>query len=702
MTFDFKEFVNNIHNQFVEKLSLDQTKQILDIGDQFTRDTPISTGKRLIITRIAFSGVKRTEETNSYAGDIIDYDQSVNTGINMWIADNLKGKSSIFKILKYALTGANSIKPNIKKWIHHILVNFTISDREYTIYMETKSRLKASLYNGTIDKKENIGQHESDIIFSTVSETDYQHQIQDFFFKQFAYYSLKWTQKSPQKDSTDLLEVGASWKTYFKSIFLESSDSSVMYGDQGKKVFQMLLGLELTYPINYFSVEKDKLVFEKAKRSSIPVQNATAKKEQVDRLVNRLKEINELLRISNEQSKSSMNLNSLYAEHDRLVKTLQAESQRLLTFESQISTERTALEALKEKRNRKMAESQRINKELLKTQRQIGDLEEYLEIGIFFSNLDIKQCPSCSHTVTDIKKKKAAVEKVCALCNDHVELEDTDVNKEEYQQKVENLKLILSNFQHDLEGLDHKDDQIEYDEQYNKIISLEQQKIKGADTSAISFRLEEISKIFETENGKVVLEDPTLEKLISERAVIQYQLDEKPSESGANNFDDTDIKIEVLTAAIAELNKQRYAISLSVLNRLSDLMLAEIHDMGLTSISEIEINEKFDIRYKQDGDFIGFENIAEGEQLRAKIALYLSLIQLDIEFNFGRHTRFLIIDSPAKEEADANYMAGLSLLLKTIEQRFGSQLQILIGTAERSLLGAVPQEIVTPQHEFVF
>ncbi|MCX2454342.1 hypothetical protein OQX61_23935 [Pedobacter sp. PLR] len=702
MTFDFKDFVKNIHNQFKENLSLEQTREMLDIGDQFTKDTPLSTGKRLIIKRIAFSGVKATEVTNSYAGDVIAYDQRVETGINIWIADNLKGKSSIFKILKYALTGTNSVKPNVKKWIHYILINFNISDREYTIHMDTKSRLKASLYNGTIDKKEEVYQHEQDIIFSTSSELDYQNQIQDFFFKQFAYYSLKWTQKSSQKDSTDLLEVGASWKTYFKSIFLESSDSAVMYGDQGKKIFQMLLGLELTYPINYFSVEKDKLVFDRAKRLSAPVQNTAFQKENRDKLAARLYEINELLRISSEQPKSSVNLNALYGEHDLLVKSLQAESRRLLDIETQMSGERKALETIKEKRERRTSEAQRIRREMLKTQRQIADLVEYLEVGIFFSNLDIKQCPCCSHAVTDVKKKKAAAEKVCSLCNDNVDPEGEDVYREGYKQKIENLKLVLTNHQRDFDHLGDGDNQTEYDKKYNSIIALEQQKANLIDTTTITMRLEKISEIFEAEKDKEVIQDPAREKLIAEKAVITYQLQEKPAEPAADNYAEGDVKIEVLTAAIMELNKQRYAVSSSVLVRLSDLMLAEIHDMGLNSISEIEITDKFEIRYKQDGDFIGFENIAEGEQLRAKIALYLSLIQLDIEFNFGRHTRFLIIDSPAKEEADANYMTGLSTLLKTIEQRFGGELQILIGTAERSLVDTVPQEILTAENEFVF
>lgn len=130
-------------------------------------------------------------------------------------------------------------------------------------------------------------------------------------------------------------------------------------------------------------------------------------------------------------------------------------------------------------------------------------------------------------------------------------------------------------------------------------------------------------------------------------------------------------------------------------------MLSEVQSLGLR-ISEIIINDKFDIKYKQDGDYLSFSQIAEGEQLRAKLAFYLSLIQLDIIHNYGRHSRFLIIDSPGKEEGDKSYLEGLTSLIKEIEERFGDQLQILIGTAERSLENTVSHQNVFPANTYVF
>jgi len=162
------------------------------------------------------------------------------------------------------------------------------------------------------------------------------------------------------------------------------------------------------------------------------------------------------------------------------------------------------------------------------------------------------------------------------------------------------------------------------------------------------------------------------------------------------------MKIKLLNSAIEKLSEKRFSLGTRVMDRLSELMKNEIRDFGLTSITEVKINDNFEIHYKQDNDYVTFDNIAEGEQLRAKIAFYLSLIQLDIEFNFGRHTRLLIIDSPGKEEGDSKYLDGLSLVLKSIESRYGDDLQILIGTAERKLSGVVRHQTEYATGEYVF
>ena len=111
MKFDYNKFTKELEEQFIDSLTSDEIQELLKLEESYSKDNPTSTGKTLIVNHIAFKGMKNS-------GEIIDYSQNIKTGINIWIADSFKGKSSVLKIIKFALTGKNSLKvADIKKWI---------------------------------------------------------------------------------------------------------------------------------------------------------------------------------------------------------------------------------------------------------------------------------------------------------------------------------------------------------------------------------------------------------------------------------------------------------------------------------------------------------------------------------------------------------------------------------------------------------
>lgn len=344
-----------------------------------------------------------------------------------------------------------------------------------------------------------------------------------------------------------------------------------------------------------------------------------------------------------------------------------------------------------------------LNKKLIDTTKYLNDLKEYVEIGVLFSNLDIKHCPSCNHKVSQHRKTINTNEHKCSLCHEKVDKETTDIDIEVYRKKIESQSIIIRDIKVELDKLktNEKDLQSTYNRKYEERIKLEQIESIAKGSNSFSERLQELNEIIHSTQNKSVPNYEKKEKLISKKAVIQFQIDQILNIKPKSKID-YDTKIQFLNVAIKKLSEERFALGSRIINRLSTLMLDEIQSLGLTSITEVIIDEKFDIQYRQDNDLIRFDNIAEGEQLRVKIAFYLSLIQLDIEFNFGRHSRLLIIDSPSKEEADNKYLDGLSEILGGIERRYGDNLQILIGTAERKLSGIVEHQTEFPLNEYVF
>lgn len=690
MIFNYDKFIKGIYEEYKGNFTIDEIKKLLNVMDEYDKDTPISTGKRLSLTRISIKGQKSS-------GEEISLTLPFQNGVNLIIADNFKGKSSLFKMIQIALTGNNKLKSDVKKWINLINLRFKINEKNYSaiIRFENSRLKKGSLYSRIIDELNETEEYHP--VFEANGASEYEKYIKEFFFNQFSYYSLKWTQKASQKDKNELNEAKASWKTYFKSIYLESKDSSsLMYGGQGKKVFQMLLGLELTYAINALSVKFDMLTFNKAKQDEISNNKEEQGKDEKSALEKRKYEIDK--EIANLNIKPGR-LNQLYESYKMIIKKINYENSLVIENGKHLNERSEELNSLSAKITSYTNEMNRMDKEINKTVRFINDIEEYIEVGIFFANLNIKYCPSCNHKVSTINTNS---DHECLLCHETIVENYNDINKEIYNQKINELKdtkyklIQEKNIIKNLIGQLKK----EYDKVNQSSLELRLMLETQDNTSILKEQLSDIE--IQINREKININDERKMELTAEKAVIEYRLSDLSSESLVNQQNRENRKIDIIKQSIQELNRFRYENSTNVLKYLSDIMLSELHNFGLKSISEIKITENFDVLYKQDGEYISFEDIAEGEQLRAKIAFYLALIQLDIEHNFGRHTRFLIIDSPSKEEGDSQYLNGLSKTLKDIDNRYGDNLQVIIGTAERKLVNSVKNEMVFEEGVYLF
>ena len=129
-----------------------------------------------------------------------------------------------------------------------------------------------------------------------------------------------------------------------------------------------------------------------------------------------------------------------------------------------------------------------------------------------------------------------------------------------------------------------------------------------------------------------------------------------------------------------------------------------MHAFRVLSIEEVIVNESMSIYFKQHGDLTNFRDLSEGEQLKAKLSLYLSLINVGIKSRIGRHPKFMIIDTPGKEEGDEGYLKGLRESLKEINQKFENDVQIIVGTALRELsdITTPSKSVIREQNEYVF
>jgi hypothetical protein len=635
--FQYRSFIKNIYDNFKTSLTLKEVEEILNVDFDYIKDSPNSTGNTLTLTRLVFEGKKDT-------GDDIFYDQKLEKGVNVWIAENFSGKSSMFKIIKLALTGKNTIKKDVSKWIHKIFLEFEIGNGMYCVYIDLGGRAKGGLfrlaYENVRDKEDDLQSLEMDTVFEFRSLTELEERMEDFFFHQLSYYPLKWTQKSSKKEDMGLTEAKTSWKTYFKSIYLESADYNTLFlnenfGAQEKKILEMILGLELTYPINRLSIKRDMLKNELGKNTIIKSYNSVGKHEDPQFLLGKLAEIDSKIE---SLSKQEFNTKQSVDEYNELCQLLRLESSNkddLLRHSEELIKEKT-----------------RIKKVLL-------NIEEHLEFGAYFTGLDIKVCPQCNNSV-DKKRKEDAHHLHCDLCNKPVSAPVEDITH--YEQKLKDLKTAQSNLEDELADIDKKTTAF------------------GETIASINTRLLECEKLLNQKKDVNSTYFVELADLLVDKGKLSFQLDNL---SKFEMADSTDLEehINVIELAIQRLEELRFENSQKIFKRFNEVVINQLSLFGLGNIERVVFDKSLNITFVQNSISNKFSELNEGEQLRVKIAFYLALIKMDIEYKLGRHPRFIIIDSPGKEEVIQRDLTGLSEVFKTIEYRVGNELQIFVGTA---------------------
>ena len=704
MSFNYIQFKNDFVRKYNERLSKNDIEDLLTFEQGLIDDKNPS--RRLVIKRILFSGIKKISEEEIP----FKFDKQLDKGLFMIMADNLKGKSSVFKIIKFALTGDNDIAVDVKGWVKSIHLEFNINNDVYTVYINLeKAQIKGALYklkiDELIDKEVSVDQRE----FEVDNGSLYKAKIQEFFFKQFQFYHLNWTQKSSQKDRNELMEAKASWTTYYESIYLTSKASNTLaYGNQEELIFQMLLGLKLTYPINRIKTKLEMTLFELSKLKDLNTLEARHRSKESKSLLKDLERSQKELQRLKSAEESSIDTSSYYEKRNSLSYDLNTVNVKLTEIDNAVHAFRRSNSALSLANQDLTSDGKRYKELIKKAEKNRIALQEHIEFGIFFSNLDIKTCPHCNSTVSQEKKIHQRETRECILCSHKVD-DSNVVVKEAFEQKIRSLDLEIQGYTNQLNALrdSFKKNKASIETFKEKIAEKESEsKELRSSSRQMAKELKEIEatlqKALQNTNARKKILD--LEKLC---AVLEYRIknlnaDETPRENiEIKNYE---TRVEILSDALELLKKVRASQNEEIINNFKQLLLEELHDLGITGISEVSLSESFKTSYYINGNWVTFDKISEGEQLRVKIAFYLSIIQLEIKFNAGKHPRLLIIDSPNKEEGDKVYVQGLKKLLSNISEKYKEELQIVIGTASRELDGAVPPNntFTFPAETFVF
>ncbi|RZJ48370.1 MAG: hypothetical protein EOO19_07415, partial [Chryseobacterium sp.] len=694
---NYNEFLKYVHHPFEERISFGDLEQLLELSEDYNKDSVHSLGKAMSLDRLVFSGTKRDKSA-------LVFDQEFFGGINVWIADNHKGKSTIFKVIKLALTGTDTIKKDIRPWMDEVILGFKIGKISYTTYIDRRGRDRGGLYRMPIDQfllvKSNnkLDSLDNDVEFLFRSNKDLEEKMEEFFFDQLSYYTLKYTSKSGLKDEFRLNTNALSWTTYFKSIYLESSNYDFLffreedYGAQGKKIFEMILGLPLTYPINRLKLQLEKTL-EAIGRTKLTGQLDTgmSSKERKD-LQKEHKQILEELTQTN-VSTLTFSDKEFLDEYDKLQAIVTERRNQIRVVQERYQGEKFKISPLEEEIYNLNNDVKKIEAELVRLGKNEINMELYRQTESFFSNLEIKTCPHCEIAVSEEKKQKEHDTHKCSLCGEtpteqKIEDSELELKTKKIQDEITSHSAKLKNVSADLteKNLLLNDLNQKISSAYEKLVSVPSIDRENSRMIELEQKIDEVAKARQSQRQLM----ETRERLIREEAILRFRLEEKTEVvpiTQKSTLEKLNLDREILEFALLSLGKKRVQLNADILSKLQNLILNEVNSFGLVSIENIEIDDKFNLLLTQNGVKVEFGDLEPGEKLRIKLAFYLSLIQLDIDYSLGRHPRFLIFDSPGSEEMVPKHLHGLSEMFKTINDRLKGELQIFVGSALREFDG---------------
>lgn len=625
----------------------------LDLSDYLS----VSKAPQLQIKKLRFTGIKSMHNHKELIP--INYEQTFTLGVNIVLIEaNEVGKSSIWKTIKFALTGDNSdYDADVRSWITNIWLVFALNGQSYTVIMSQENEILRTIL---VPNEENRSLEDTvsntSVVFDAIGIENVKQELQHFFFNRLGLTQLSWTQKLPT-DAGNVAERHASWLTYFQALLIPDGgdryllcDPQHAYGNQAGLILSAFLGLSFAEPLNKLGIESSRIKKDlkyQEKLSEEERHQAESKiavlEEQQKSIRNRLVAIEE---IQNARRKSFENSD---------------QNRQILKLQSIFQEKRLVLEALDH-------EVQKLGIQIQHDRGNERRLRESIALQLHFTGIAVTLCPNCDTEIDQDAVINENEHHICRLCGkpaltaSEEELALMKSKADEYENRC---KMLI----HDREAIWRRITQVR---QELETLTDDIENTKKAAATGISFTFPTSEE--EKEREQLLI---TMGKVQSELTVLRERIARERPEIKNLNFHQqiVDKTREVLRIEADHRNKVK-------LDRLGELTQAIAKHIGVESITNLSCSTYGVVKLKKHNQPVYFNAIKnEGERLRIKLAFFLAMMRLSREEQGGRHPGFLIIDQPGSNEMVTTDFNALAQVFKQIHQDFGSEIQILCFTA---------------------
>lgn len=591
--------------------------------------------KRLKIRSLAFTG----EKTGDYETTVINYARSgLESGVHAFVSDvNLKGKTSLLKIIRWALTGTWALPPDMSGWFRTLTLGFSLDNDDYEVRV-----LDAELGSGQLVKQTRGKEF---VVAEFLDTAGYVAAMDSFFLSELGLEPLEVIAEREGKG----VDQRHGWNWLFGVLWISPDPKAVFGGDDtshGKAIRAMQMYLGLPW------ITTRAQLMEAQKRARIDTEQEARQAKQVSEAAR--SRLNDL-----ERKREAM-----VAEADgrpsasELRNDLSAATAEYASYADKFRRNVSVVEELE-------AERRHAEAAVAAATRELNAFRENRAAGHVFRRLNPVSCPSCEEAYTAEVRETRHSNHDCVVCGrtERQEPDSTDGLEERLVADVASAK----------EGAVKLLKRLSEARRRNKEFE------EGRDTQAL------VSEGLE----KALEELRSVPDNRLELVKLDAQIEELTLMAGSERQTEV-TEADLLKAAIKATKKMYDEEQEAVLKKVSDLAVAYAQAFGLTDLRGMRIKGNTHMELQMRGGRKNFGDSTPGERMRLKLAATLAMIQVAEQTGIGRHPGVLLVDSVGNNEAVNKDVAEMVIGLSGLPDDLPTVQIFIAGIKSDAILKHVP------------
>jgi hypothetical protein len=611
---------------------------------QVFEETRTRRSESLTIRSLLFNG----EKTSAASGDGPFTFEWSNLEQGLWLVlsddGNQIGKSTILEVMLWALRGTpKSLRPEIRAWIHHVKLEFSIGLDRYCVQFDDHHNIPV----GTVLRTVPGGP--VSVVASFADDEHFEQVMERLMLGCFDLQRIS----SVNHRSEEGELVHHSWNLYSSSMFISGSHPAILgdvtVGGAWWRMIQLFIGMP------YAGVLM-------AIRSAQGLDALKAQRAVASQLVP-ISRHSDIERLEEEIAKVDAELNALAATVPRpedapiLLKNFARQGLEYARLQQALAETKHQLSVADEVVGNAGADLRR--------------LQDGFAAKRFFAGLKPVCCPRCAQPFSNERLDIEAEGGSCSVCDrdapgdDRETLEEAIGIAKERLEAAENAATRLRETQANL--------RCEFDEARDKSDALEAQ-IARIDRDAENIRkAQELRFRVERTRG-------ARDQLVSLEHVAPTSL----TEDGPSD------ERRVLNAAETLAEARVKSLGTRMLERLAIELVEVATRIGYKNLERVSIAGN-GIGLTVSGVTSAFGRQTAGQRLRLRIALVIAMMRLARDTGQGHHPGLLFIDSPGAEEVGD---ADLNAVMREIQAVCNEteNLQIFVSSARGPIVGGAVDE----------